>query len=113
MPFIDIKTNKTVSNEVFDSVRQTLDELITIFPGKSKTWLMTSLADNCRMAFSGTDDPCAMIEVKLFGEPQRSDCERFAKEVCQALSKTLGILQTRIYVKFEGCGLWGFFGQLF
>ena len=113
MPFIDIKTNKKVSEEAFDTVRAALDELITVFPGKSKAWLMTSITDDCRMTFSGSAEPCAMVEVKLFGEPKRAYCESFAKEVCQLLSKALDIPKTRIYVKFEGCELWGFSGQLF
>ena len=113
MPFIDIKTNKKVSDSTFKSIREKLDELIPTFPGKSKTWLMTSLTDDCRIGFSGTDEPCAMVEVKLFGNPSRDDCENFAKLVTPVISEELGILKPRIYVKFEGCELWSFFGQMF
>ena len=113
MPFIDIKTNKKVSDTAFSTVRESLDEIITLFPGKSKAWLMTSLSDSCRMAFCASDESCAMVEVKLFGTARKADCERFASAVTSLLSKTLDIPQERIYVKFEGCELWGFSGQLF
>ena len=113
MPFIDIKTNKKVADSTFKSIREKLDDVISTFPGKSKAWLMTSLTDECRMGFSGTDEPCAMVEVKLFGNPTKESCAEFAEIITPIISEELGILKMRIYVKFEGCELWSFFGQMF
>ena len=113
MPYIEIKTNTKIKESVKTDLKAKLGEYITTFPGKSETWLMISFIDGIDMAFSGTSEPCAMVEVKLFGKADRDTCANFASKVSSVIAGALGVLHTRLYLKFEGCETWSFFGQRF
>ena len=61
MPCIHIQTNQKVSAEEEKSLREKFGEAISLFPGKSESWLMFLLEDDCRMAFQGkTEKPMAL-----------------------------------------------------
>ena len=55
----------------------------------------------------------AIVEVKLFGTPDRSAAERFTAAATETVAKNLGISPDRVYVKYEGCTLWGVGGENF
>ncbi len=113
MPYINIKTNKRVTLFGEASLITKLGHRIELFPGKSERWLMVNIDDECRMAFAGTKDGCAMIEVKLFGVPDVRACDKFTEAVTKDVAGLLSISPDRIYVKYEGCTLWGAGGTHF
>ena len=49
MPCIHIQTNQKVSAEEEKSLREKFGEAISLFPGKSESWLMFLLEDDCRI----------------------------------------------------------------
>ena len=113
MPYIDIKTSAKATKDAEAAIVSELGKHISIFPGKSERWLMISLDDECRMAFAGTSEGEAIVEVKLFGTPDRSAAQRFTAAATDTVAKNLGISPDRVYVKYEGCTLWGVGGENF
>ena len=113
MPFIDLKTNKQVSKNDEIALKEALGKAITILPGKSETWLMLDIHDACRMYFHGSDAPCAMLQVQVFGKINSERCEQLTAEICRIMDSTLHISPENTYVKYEEVDLWGWNSQNF
>ena len=54
MPYIQTRTNISVSPEQRENIKRRLGEAASII-GKSESWLMTEIVDNCKMYFRGDD----------------------------------------------------------
>lgn len=113
MPFIDLKTNKQVSKNDEIALKEALGKAIAILPGKSETWLMLDIHDACRMYFHGSDAPCAMLQVQVFGKINSEKCEQLTAEICRIMDSTLHISPENTYVKYEEVDLWGWNSQNF
>lgn len=113
MPYIDIKTNAPVTEEISDNIKSKLGEAITVVAGKSEKWLMTSVTGWVDMSFGGTADKCAMAEVAMYGGGKREECDALCAKVTDVLAAELGISPDRVYVKFEMAENWGWNGGLF
>ena len=102
MPFINTKTNVSVSAEQERELVKELGRAIAIIPGKSEPVLMLNLQDNQRMAFRGTaDGKMAMVEVGLLGKAPAKSLNDFTAECCNILNRILRahavIFDKRIY----------------
>ena len=114
MPFLQVKTNVTVTPEQAEAVRSGLGESISIFPGKSEAWLMLSLEDGKRLWFQGTPEPAAIAEISLYArEVDPAAAGRMTAAVTALLSRTLGVPARRIYVKYDSTPIWGWNGNNF
>ena len=49
MPFINIKTNTSVSEDTEEKIKSRLGVIVTDLPGKSEQWLMVNIEDNERL----------------------------------------------------------------
>lgn len=114
MPFIETKTNKSISESEEKALREQFGKAISLLPGKSEEWLMLSFEDKCRMAFRGQSDlPLAMVEVKIFGRADNAAYERLTAKITEILGDVLRIPAGGIYVKYEEVGHWGYGGTNF
>ena len=113
MPFVNLKTNVNIDSKLENSLKTNLGELIKIIPGKSENWLMINLEGSKTMYFKGSEDRCAMIEVKIYGEAPDSAKDKFTEEVTSLVSKQLLIPKDRIYVSYFETFDWGFAGNNF
>ena len=107
MPYINISTNRTVDAEREVAVKAKLGRAIEDFPRKNESWLMIKIDDGTKMWFQGKDDPCAMVEVKIFGKGTPEAYDLMTKDVCTILKDELGIPSDRVYVRYDECFLWG------
>lgn len=112
MPFIDIKTNINISKDNEIAIKKELGELVNII-NKSEQWLMVSFVDNQEMYFKGKGNPCLIAEIKLYGEVNPNDLEKFSKEITNLLSNKLDIQPTRIYIAYFNTMNWGYNGYNF
>lgn len=113
MPFINLKTNKTISDATAESLKAQFGKAIEIIPGKSESWLMTAFESEVKMYFKGSDEDCAMIEVEIFGSCSESAKEAMTAEVTKIVGSQLGIAADRIYVKYAEVSSWGWNGGNF
>ncbi len=108
MPYINIKTSKTVTPQQETDLKTALGTAITAL-GKSEAWLMVEIEDNRRLWFRGENsEPMALAEVELFGKASDDQYDKMTKEICEILSGTLGIGGEEIYVKYEEIDHWGY-----
>ena len=114
MPYIEIKTNTAIPKEAEVSVKSKIAAVLTAaFPSKTENWLMLDFTENSRMYFGGKDDPCAMVQVALFGKGNTAGFDKLTDGVCRLIESELGIPADRVYVKYEEVSHWGWNGQNF
>lgn len=114
MPFINVKTSKELSSEKIETVKTELGKAISLIPGKSEAWLMVNIEDKCNIYFKGTDNnDTAYVEVNLFGDASKDNCEKLTIKICNILDSIAEIPSDRIYVKYEFCDMWGYNNFMF
>lgn len=104
MPFIDVRTDKTISAEQEITLKAELGSAISLIPGKSEDSLMMRFTDGCRMWFGGKQGNAAMVNVMLYGAADSESYKRFSDRVIPVIEKTLGV--GRVYLKFEEVPNW-------
>lgn len=114
MPLIDVKTSAELTAEKIEKVKTELGNAISLIPGKSEAWLMVNISDNCNLFFKGNDNKdTAFVDVSIFGETSKQNCEKLTSEICRILEDSVGIPSDRVYVKFEFSKLWGYNNFMF
>ena len=113
MPYISTKTNVSVSEAQRRELEKKLGKAIELIPGKSESWLMLSFEPETAMAFQGSEEATAMLEVKLFGKASAGAYSDMTKALTKIISEELQIPAARIYVKYEECAVWGWNGENF
>lgn len=106
MPFINVKTNTPVTASQRESVKSKLGTAIEDL-GKTESWLMIGFEPEQSMYFKGSDEPCAFVDVSVFGSSSDSQYKKMTEDVCAVISGKLGISADRIYVKYSGTSQWG------
>lgn len=113
MPFIDTTSNIAISGKKEQTLKERMSEAIELIPGKTESWLMLNFHDNASLYFKGTDDPCAICQVKLFGSAADEDYAALTEKLTDILREELDIDADRIYVTYEEIGVWGWNGGNF
>ena len=113
MPYIELKTDKKISNATEEEFKKAFGKAIEIFPGKSERWLMINLVDECKMTFSGKTGNACMISVDLLGTASRESYEKMTAAASKIASELLDIPEDRIYIKYTEYKNWGCGKELF
>ncbi len=113
MPFIELKTTEAISKEKETELKTAFGKAITLIPGKSEQWLMLNLCDNQKMWFKGSDEPAAMLEVKIYGAASPKNYNDLTARLTKIVSDTLNIQSSRVYVKYDEVKYWGLDGGNF
>ena len=106
MPFINVMTNSEIKDK--DALKAELGNDITAIPGKSEAWLMVKFEDKADMYFKGSNEPCAMFEIAVFGSANKNAYEDLTKRICKTSDKYLGVPSNRTYVKYNEIDKWGY-----
>lgn len=108
MPYIDAKTNISLSKEKTEILKSKLaDILANAFPGKTENWLMLNFTSDCNMYFGGSDKPCIMLDISIFGKQSDSSYDKMTSAVCSLITAECNIPTDRIYVKYSEYDHWG------
>ena len=114
MPFIDSKVSVKISKEQETQLKTRLGEAISLIPGKSENWLMAGFEDEYHLYFRGKDDePMAFVEVRLFGNPDKSAFQKMTAEITKIFGEILGIAPDHMYIKYSATMDWGWNGSNF
>ena len=113
MPFIHAKFSTPVSAEKELKIKSALGDAITLL-GKSETYLMVQIEENCHLYFGGkNDEPIAFFDVSLLHSAPRAAYEKLTQRLCEIALETLDIHGDNVYVKFEETENWGYNGFMF
>lgn len=111
MPYIQTRTNTSITKEKELIIKEKLGEAISILH-KSEDWLMVEFVPDCKMYFAGDDSKAvAYVDIKIYGN---GDSERFnlmTEKVTEILNLELGILPENIYVSYGEYANWGWNGS--
>ncbi len=114
MPFIETKTNVTVSKEAEKELKESLGRAISIIPGKSESWLMLAIEGDVPMYFRGDDSaPVAFVDVKIFGDASSDVYARMTAELTKIYNEILGVSADHMYIRYYGSRDWGWNGSNF
>ena len=110
MPYINLKTNRSLSDENKQLLKSGLGQAIELIPGKSESWLMLSFHDDAHMYFRGEDEPCAICQVKLFGTADEENYANLTEALTDILREELDIDPDRVYITYDEVTTWGWNG---
>lgn len=115
MPFINVKTNADLTAEAMGKIKSDLGNAITIFPGKSESWLMVAIEDKVPMWFKGNGERTVVYaEVKVFGNDiNPAVAENMTAEMTEILSDGTRATPADIYITYSACKDWGWNGGNF
>ena len=113
MPFINVKTNVAVPDEIAIDIKSALGLAITAIPGKSEGWLMVGIEPEYDLWFKGEDAPAAMVEVSIFGSASSNALVTLTSHITGILTDNIGIPSDRVYVKYTSTNDWGWNGSNF
>ena len=113
MPFIDVRTNRSLSPANLDAIKQAFGTAITAIPGKSESWLMVEIRGDEALYFKGSDAPAAMTQVSIYGRPDAAAFDDLTGRITEILTKYLEIPADRIYVSYQCTEHWGWNGGNF
>lgn len=113
MPFINVKTNVSVSPDKEENIKSALGQAITAIPGKSESWLMVGIEPEYTLYFKGTKDPAAMVEVSIYGSADSANMSKLTEKISDILGVELAISPSRIYVSYMQTPDWGWNGANF
>lgn len=114
MPFINLKTTKSLSDKDKLDLKSEFGKAISTIPGKSEHWLMISLQDDATMYFQGNNDQdIAFIEVKIYGKSSSDVYNKLTAKLSEIVSSTLKISEDHIYVSYFETNYWGYDGSNF
>lgn len=107
MPFIRVTTNKIVSYDQEKELKSELAKAVAAI-GKPEYYLMVSIeGGEGHMWLGGSDDPCAMVEVNVYGRISSSSYDPLTKSIASSVSKVLEIPSQRIYTNYKEFDHWG------
>lgn len=107
MPYIELKTDKKISEALSEELIREFGEAIKTFPGKTERYLMVNVEGECAIAFAGKIGNCCMVSVDLLGSATDEVYEKMTKLTCALVSRVLEIPEDRIYVKYSEYKHWG------
>ncbi|MCI8320812.1 MAG: hypothetical protein HFH02_07025 [Dorea sp.] len=112
MPYIGIQVNHSLDTQQERAIQAKLEEAITLLPGKSSRWLMTSFKGDVHFYFQGDGNtPAAFVDVRIFGGSDRASYEQLTAALTSILTKELGTPSDRIYVVYGETENWGWNGS--
>lgn len=107
MPYIDVTTNVSLEKAEIEALKSDLGEAISLIPGKSESWLMVNVTESSNLFFKGSDAPCAMFDVSIFGSADSSAYDALTKRICSISGERLNVSPDRTYVKYSEYSRWG------
>ena len=114
MPFIDVKTTASVSDEKCEVLKAKLGKAISVIPGKSEGWLMVGIEPDVKIWFRGdASEDSAMVTVAVLGTVSAGDSSKLTGKITDILNEELGISPDRVYVSYSEHDKWGWNGSNF
>jgi len=108
MPLLTVRTNIAIDNARQQELIRQASALVSEQLFKSEKYVMVNLQDKQPMLFAGSDQPCALLELKSIGLPEDRTAE-ISNALCALLAAETGITPDRVYIEFTNAErhMWG------
>lgn len=100
MTYFHVKTDRRLSADVEDALRDDLVDLLYLVR-KASTASMFEIESGCNIRMGDGGSPCVYLEVKCASMPEDKDVRAFAKAAAALFHEVLGVALQRTYVVFE------------
>ena len=112
MPLLKIATNTKV--DAHDEILKEATTMVATILGKPPAYVQIILKEDEPMAFAGTREPCAYLELYSLGLPE-AQTEAMSATLCTFMATKLGIAPNRTYIQFHAPArhLWGWDSKTF
>lgn len=94
MPFLNIKTNQTISDPA--AFAKIASQTVAQASGKPESYVMVAVESNLTMSFGASDAPAALLDYRSLGLP--SDRKAFSDVLCSLIEKEIGVSGSRTYI---------------
>lgn len=114
MPYMEIKTSLSLSDEKKHEVCEEIGGLMSMIPGKRREITMINVVDGCYMELGSVErqkQPCLNLELRICGISPYPSKRDFVKEVTAAVGRILDIPPNRTFINIFECDSWGAFGN--
>lgn len=112
MPYIHIQTQVPTDTKQQDAVKARLGQAIRCIPGKTEEWMLVAFTSADAMYWSGEKQPCAFVEIRIWGEARREEYDALADEVYKILREELDVLPKHAYIHFQPGKHWAWNGAM-
>jgi len=114
MPYINAKLTIKLDNEQKEELQHIFLSLMSDVFNKPTSFVMTNIEDNTELRMGDKKlEKGAYIEIKLFGNTNKSACNVFSKKICESLDKKYDIASESVYITYFPVDLWGWNSQMF
>ncbi|MEM9398885.1 MAG: phenylpyruvate tautomerase MIF-related protein [Verrucomicrobiota bacterium] len=114
MPHLIIQTNLKVSADEQETLLTEASHLTSESLGKPESYVMVTLTDQKPMAFAGTTEPSAYLELKSIGL-SGAQTKALSSKLCHFMETKLNVPAGRVYIEFADAArdMWGWNNQTF
>ncbi|MFP4682329.1 MAG: phenylpyruvate tautomerase MIF-related protein [Ectothiorhodospira sp.] len=114
MPTLRIQSNAPVADETWDTLITAASRQVAGMLGKPEGYVMVIAEPTPRMAFGGSREPLAFLELKSLGLPEERTPE-FSATLTALMGEHLDVPPERVYIEFASPArhLFGFKGSTF
>lgn len=113
MPYVNLVTNVTVSEEKENKIVDVIGNGITVIEGKIPDGLFIKIEGDCKLYSRGiATEANAMITVDVFGYSKEEEFAKYATLIKGVLYEELGITAEHLYINFKECRNWYSRGEL-
>jgi phenylpyruvate tautomerase len=114
MPYLSILTNARVADVRHSELLAAASRVVASQLGKPEKYVMVSIASGQRLAFAGSEEPAAFLELRSIGLP---DAKRgsLCLELTDLVAEFCGIVTNRIFLVMVDVDakLWSHDGKTF
>ena len=108
MPMLAIRTNVDVAPDGRGTIVTAASRTVAKALAKPESYVMVSLETGVAMAFAGSTDATAFVELRSFGLTDDRTAE-LSRLICDVLEERLGVPGGRVYINFADWprAMWG------
>jgi phenylpyruvate tautomerase len=108
MPYLSMQTNKEVDPSELSNFLGRASKSVAELLNKPESYVMISAPVTAAMMFAGSNEPCAMLNLKSLGFPEQRSAE-ISSSLCELVADCFAIDPSRIYIEFSSPArhLWG------
>ena len=99
MPLLRIQTNQSVAPDAVGPLLETLTTLVAQELSKPREYVQVVFEPDRPMAFAGTLDPTAFVELRALGLPA-DKTQALSAALCEAVHQQLGVAPDRVFLNF-------------
>ena len=100
MPYFSIETNKSIEEPVRMTTIKEASAFISKLLGKPESYVMVKVMPDMPLAFAGTTERTAFVQLKSIGLPA-DRCDEFAAKICDFIDERLRIPRDRVFIEFK------------